>query len=111
VGDHPEVWLRFSRPRAAMDAFKDTLVGTLSVRDGGAVFISDSTTVTFDRVENVSFGRRGSDFMNKWIEVRGVFSGSPGTAFLKDGGNRGWRPILHGTNEPLFSDIRALLES
>jgi hypothetical protein len=64
--------------------------------------------VVLSDVREVSVGRRGSDIINKWVEVSASLDGAPGRVYLNDGGWLGWRALLSGSNEPIVEALAAL---
>ena len=76
-------------------AFDD--VGCLTVSDKGATFIGANARVEISGVTNVSFGKQGRDFINKWVKVEYQDK----IAFFADGRERGWSGIFGGTREIL----------
>jgi hypothetical protein len=94
-----------------MDAFMQDNVGVLEFNPSGARFTSDRLDFGFGEILSMTYGRRGSDFFNRWIEVRCRPADVVKTVFIKDGGQRGWRPILHGTNGAIKNEFQSLLES
>jgi len=107
-----------------MVARSDTLMGTLTISEGYAEFVSGDVPERlpwtgasgrgergrrFQPVLDVLVGRRGSDFVNRWIELKYGGSANPSTVYLNDGGWRGWRPILTRSNRKIAAELRALI--
>jgi hypothetical protein len=80
-----QVWLQSERPRSAMDARKNTRTGTLTITADSAEFRDQRDTLLLSPILDISRGRRGSDFVNRWIEVKFGEESSPSTVFLNDG--------------------------
>lgn len=66
-------------------------------------------TYRLESIRQISRGRRGSDFFNRWIEVRYGDADHPLTAYLNDGGWNGWRPVLMRTNRKIVEKLKALI--
>ncbi len=107
VSVYEPVWCQSERPRAAPDARRNTVTGTLSIEDGDVKFSTQDHAIDFQPVLSVQKGRRGSDFMNRRIEVQYGNPERPSTVYLNDGGWRGWRPILARTNRRIVADLLA----
>jgi hypothetical protein len=103
------MWCQRELPRAAMDARRNTLMGILSIEDGRVEFRTGNQVTQFEPVLSVQKGRRGSDFMNRWIEVQYGDAETPSTVYFNDAGWRGWRPILARTNRRIVADLSAVL--
>lgn len=118
------IWYRTEPPTASMTAQAATLFGTLAIMEDHAEFTpgeipqrmpwSANRTERWERtyrlesIRQVTRGRRGSDFFNRWIEVRYGDSDHPSTVYLNDGGWRGWRPILKRTNRQIEASLKEL---
>jgi hypothetical protein len=101
------VWHRREVPRASMSALDKTEVGTLRIGNGQIDFDSGNRSISVKMITNISYGRQGNDFVNRWIKID--FKSDDGvlqTAFLKDGYWRGWRPILTHANSRILTAIR-----
>jgi hypothetical protein len=106
------IWLQTTPPRAAMRAYRDRRSGALTVDPVShhAQFRADTgDVVRLDAVTDVRAGRRGSDFVNTWIEVHAQLGGGPSIVYLNDGGWLGWRPLLTGSNRKLAQSLASLL--
>jgi hypothetical protein len=106
--EYDEVWFQTDLPRAAPDARRSTLHGTLRIENGQARFLAGDQVILLEPLLSVMKGKRGSDFINRWIEVRYGDSAVPSVAYLNDGGWRGWRPLLKGTNRQMAADLSQL---
>jgi hypothetical protein len=102
------IWYQTELPRAASDARRSTLTGVLRIEDGSAEFNSADHVIQFQPILSVEKGRRGSDFMNRWIEVRYGEAASPSVAYLNDGGWRGWRLLLTKSNRRMVAQLSRL---
>ncbi len=91
-----------------MNARRSTLTGVLRIREGSAEFCSGDQVIQFQPILSVDSGRRGSDFVNRWIEVQYGDPDRPSTAYLNDGAWRGWRPILTRSNHRILTELSAL---
>ena len=91
-----------------MDARRSTLTGVLRIKDGRAGSRSGNGVIELQPILSVEKGRRGSDFMNRWIEIQYGDPEQPSTAYLSDGGWRGWRPILTRSNHRILTELSAL---
>lgn len=109
VSIYEPIWCQSELPRAAMDARRNTLTGTLRIGNGTVKFSTEDHATEFQPVVSVQKGRRGSDFMNRWIEVQYGDPEHPSTVYLNDGGWRGWRPILTGSNRRIVADLSAAI--
>jgi hypothetical protein len=102
------MWFQTEPPKSGFDARAHTLIGALTVDQDAATFEVAGRTVRLSNLKGVAVGRRGSDHFNKWIEV--VYGDNhPQTAYLRDGGWRGWRPILTGSHRPIADALRVLI--
>jgi hypothetical protein len=106
--EYDEVWFQTDLPRAAPDARRNTLHGTLRIENGHARFLAGDQVIPLEPLLSVMKGKRGTDFINRWIEVRYGDSDPPSVAYLNDGGWRGWRPLLKGTNRQMAADLSEL---
>ena len=88
---------------------RSTLTGILRIEDGSAEFRSGDQLIPFQPVLSVEKGRRGSDFINRWIEVQYGDPEQPSTVYLNDGGWRGWRPLLTRTNRRILTELSGLI--
>ena len=95
------IWFQYEIPRASYDARGKTLTGSITIDSQSVEVRLKDKVIRPDRIERVAYGRRGSDFVNKWIEVEYELGSSKVTAYLKDAGWRGWRPLLKGSNRPI----------
>lgn len=109
-----------------MTARADTFMGTLSISEEYAEFVpgtipegmtwtgargNGDRVLRFQPVLGVLVGRRGTDFLNRWIELRYGDSTNPSTVYLNDGGWRGWRPILTRSNRQIAADLSVLIHT
>jgi hypothetical protein len=108
ASSYEPIWYQSELPRAARDARRSTLTGVLRIEDGSAEFHSADQVVQLQPVLSVEMGRRGSDFMNRWIEVRYGEAPFPSVAYLNDGGWRGWRPLLTASNRRMAAELSKL---
>jgi hypothetical protein len=108
-----------------MTARANTMIGTLTVTAEYAEFVPgevpprmawsgdhsqrEERVCRFQAVREVLVGRRGSGFFNRWIEMRYGDPDHPSTVYLNDGGRRGWRPILKGTNRQMAGELKSLI--
>ncbi len=67
------------------------------------------TGLIFQPVLDVLVGRRGTDLLNRWIELRYGDSANPSTMYLNDGGWRGYRPILTRSNRKIAAELMELI--
>src|ERR1700722_8445009 len=102
------VWFQEEVPNAAMDARRNTLRGTLKIEDGHVLFCAGDLVAPLEPIHSVVRGRKGSDFVNRWIEVRYGEAASPSVAYLNDGGWRGWRPLLTASNRRMVEELSGL---
>jgi hypothetical protein len=109
VSVYEPVWCQRELPRAAMDARRNTLTGILTIDDGSVKFSTEDQTIEFRPILSVQKGRRGSDFINRWIEIQYGDSEHPSTVYLNDGAWRGWRPILASTHRRIVADLSAVV--
>jgi hypothetical protein len=84
-------------------AFNDS--GTLVVRDNRMEFTGKEQFV-IDKVLNVSYGKQGTDFVNKWVRIDYQDGPKEKTAFFADGGWWGWRGVFGGTRR-IYDAVRA----
>jgi hypothetical protein len=104
-----QIWFRTVVPRAASDAFSDTQVGDLVVNSDLVSFERDGQIEVLKDLKFVSYGRKGTDFGNRWVEVQYYDdAGHKKIAFIKDGRWRGWRPIVTKSNEELVRILMSL---
>ena len=91
----PNTWLRFR-----LLAYED--VGTLTVGTSSIVFESSKRRLAIDRIQRISFGKQGRDFVNDWVKVDYLNeTGQPAVAFFADGGSLGWSGVAGGTAKML----------
>ena len=105
------VWLQRTPPRAAMGAYRDRLTGTLSTDPiaGEATFVAkDGSTSKLSDIRQVDMGRRGTDFVNTWIEVRYGDDGAPSAVWMNDGRWLGWGALLTDTNRRMADALSIL---
>jgi hypothetical protein len=102
---YEEIWCQSTLPRAAMDARAGTRTGTLTITRDAVSFQDSEGRLDLSPVLHVAAGRRGSDFINRWIEVTYGDIEHPSTIFLNDGGWRGWRPLLTRSNRRIVRDL------
>jgi len=76
-------------------AYRD--VGHLTINESSIEFKSASRSVVISKIRNVSYGRQGRDFMNKWVKVEYEEGGVLATASFADGNMLGWSGIFGGT--------------
>ena len=108
LSEYYEVWFQTDLPRAARDARRNTLRGTLRIENGLAQVLAGDQVIALEPVLSVVRGRRGSDFINRWVEVNYGDPAVPSVAYLNDGGWRGWRPLLTKTNRQMAADLSTL---
>jgi hypothetical protein len=101
------IWFQFEIPRRSYDARGKTLTGSITIDSQSVEVRSKDKVIRLDRIDRISYGRRGSDFVNKWIEVEYEAGGLRVVAYLKDAGWRGWRPLLTRSNRPILTALRA----
>jgi hypothetical protein len=106
--EYESVWLQEEPPRAARDARRNTLRGNLRIENGHALFRSGDRVIPLEPIHSVMRGRKGTDFVNRWIEVQYGELTSPSVAFLNDGGWRGWRPLLTTSNRRMGAELSKL---
>jgi hypothetical protein len=102
------IWFQNTEPEASLDAMKARSVGVLSIDESGAKFRSTDLFENIGTIHSVTQGRRGTDFVNRWIEIQYLGNNGIRTAYLKDGNWRGWRPLLTGSNRKIFESLQAL---
>lgn len=91
----PNTWLRFR-----LLAYED--VGKLTIDTSSIVFESAKRTLAIDRIQRVSFGKQGRDFVNDWVKVEYLDAvNQPAIAFFADGGSLGWSGVGGGTAKML----------
>ena len=105
MASYDEIWFQLALPRRAWDARVETRTGTLTIAPGVVGFRDPRGSVDFEPVLQVAIGRRGSDFINRWIEITYGDRVQPSTAFINDGRWRGWRPILTRSNRKILRDL------
>jgi hypothetical protein len=103
-----EVWFQHELPKASIGAMSQRRVGVLTISDGRAEFRSGDYVETIAKIDELVIGRRGSDFVNRWIEIHYDAQGVATIAYLKDGRWRGWRPLLTRSNMDIAEALRAL---
>jgi hypothetical protein len=109
-----KVWAQPTLPRAALRAHRDRVTGTLRFmpEKRQAVFRSNGgERWDIKHLREVTFGARGSDFINTWIEAVFGIEDSPSTLYMNDGGWFGWRALLTSRNTRIASALRDLLDS
>jgi len=82
-----------------MLAYRDT--GQLVLHDKSMEFRGKKETVVITRVQSVSYGRQGRDFVNNWVRVEYGEGMTPSVAYFADGSMLGWGGILGGTKRIL----------
>jgi hypothetical protein len=87
-------WLRFR-----LLAYED--VGKLTISEASVMFESSKRTVVIDRIQQVSYGKQGRDFVNNWVKIEYLDGGRPALAFFADGGSLGWSGVAGGTAKML----------
>ena len=98
------VWHRSGKKRLfELLAFKD--IGTLVIGDDRIEFIGNNRLV-INRVVKFSYGRQGTDFVNKWVRIDYKEHAEEKTAFFADGDWFGWRGIFGGTRR-IYEAVRA----
>ena len=105
------VWLQRTPPRAAMGAYRDRLTGTLTTDPiaGHASFVAkDGSTSKLSDIRQVDMGRRGTDFVNTWIEVRYGDDAAPSAVWMNDGRWLGWAALLTHTNRRIADALSIL---
>jgi hypothetical protein len=91
----PNTWLRFR-----LLAYED--VGSLIIGPSSIVFASGKRELAIDRIQHVSFGKQGRDFINNWVKVEYLTeAGQSALAFFADGGSLGWSGVAGGTDKML----------
>ncbi len=60
-----------------MNARRNTLTGTLAIKDGDVSFSTKDRAIDLHPVLFVQMGRRGADFMNRWIDFDMEAQNSP----------------------------------
>jgi hypothetical protein len=104
------VWFRKgSRPWRPLLAFTYQDIGSLDVSHRGIEFHGRTSSVIIRDPLGVSYGLRGADFLNQWIDVR-FDNGTPEHALFKDGRWWGWHGVLGGTKR-LYRTMLAILEA
>jgi len=97
-------WLRFR-----LLAYED--VGKLTISETSIAFQSSKRTVEIDRIQKVSYGKQGRDFVNNWVKIEYLDGGRPALAFFADGGSLGWSGVAGGTAKMLEAVKRISLVS
>jgi hypothetical protein len=110
TAEFAELWFDRSPPRAAYDARSQTEYGSLLITDDAISFRSSSNPTILEPLRDVAYGRFGSDFFNRWIRVTFGSESNPVVCYIKDGGWRGWRPILTRSNRPILDALRRRLK-
>jgi hypothetical protein len=80
-------------------AYQD--VGKLTVSNSRVEFESSQRTIVIDRIQRVSYGKQGRDFVNNWVKIEYDEGGSSHKAFFADGGSHGWDGAFGGTKRIL----------
>lgn len=111
-GKHFEqVWFRSEPPERGRDAFAATRVGSLDFDLSGITFASPGFRVAIDRITEVRYDRVAPDFVNRWIILTHHGADGGGDVFLKDGGWRGWRPLLTRSNRRILVECERVAAS
>src|SRR5438105_2192852 len=87
-------WLRFR-----LLAYED--VGKLTISETSIAFQGSKCAVVIDRLQKVSYGKQGRDFVNNWVKIEYLDGGRPALAFFADGGSLGWSGVAGGTAKML----------
>jgi hypothetical protein len=87
-------WLRFR-----LLAYED--MGKLTISANSIEFQSPKRTVAINRIQRVSYGKQGRDFVNNWVKIEYLDGEKPTTAFFADGGSLGWGGVAGGTAKML----------
>jgi hypothetical protein len=87
-------WLRFR-----LLAYED--VGKLTIGENSVLFESSKRTIAIVRIQKVSYGKQGRDFVNNWVKIEYLDGDKPAIAFFADGGQLGWSGVGGGTAKML----------
>jgi hypothetical protein len=93
-------WWRFR-----LLAYED--VGKLTISENSIVFQSTKRAVAIDRIQQVSYGKQGRDFVNNWVKIEYLDGDRPALAFFADGGSLGWSGVAGGTAK-LFEAVKRI---
>ena len=102
------VWYRPTLARPGLVVMTDT--GTLTVRANGVAFIGKkgSTDINYEKIQNLSFGKVGSDFINNWVKVKYLNGEMDSYALFSGGKSLGWGGS--GVAAQIFQSIRFALD-
>jgi hypothetical protein len=87
-------------------AFRD--VGRLTIGGGGLVFEGQKGRVAISRVQRLSIGKQGRDFMNDWVKVEYGDPPHLSSVYFADGSLLGWGGLLGGTRR-IFSVVQQMI--
>src|SRR5437867_3100287 len=76
-------------------AFRD--VGRLTIDGAGLIFEGQKGRVAITRLQRVSIGKQGRDFLNDWVKVECGDLPHLANVFFADGSLLGWGGLLGGT--------------
>jgi len=112
------VWLVLKRPRPNFDPPSFLAPGELLIEGHGAKFgPSDATLswpfdrtpdkhLTMDRIVGVRRKRYGWGVVPRLVEITYETTGRAEVAYFNDGGWKGWRPMVTGSNRRMVNAIR-----
>jgi hypothetical protein len=101
------VWFQQELPEASQSAMCSRRIGTLSIHGDVAEFQAGDHRETLSNIRAVSSGKRGSDFINRWVEVE--YGEVDTVVYLKDGRWRGWRPLLTPSNKRIARALQSTI--
>jgi hypothetical protein len=76
-------------------AFRD--VGRLTIDGAGLIFEGQKGRIAITRVQRVSIGKQGRDFLNDWVKVEYGDPPHLANVYFADGSLLGWGGLLGGT--------------
>ena len=108
-----EVYYRPTLAKPGFLVMTDT--GTVTVRTNGVAFTGKKSTteeITYEKIQHLSFGKVGSDFINNWVTVK-YRDGERDSYALFSGGKNvgpllGWGGV--GVAARIFQSIRFALD-
>jgi hypothetical protein len=84
----------------------ETAVGTLVFDSGQVRFEGEGRVEVLENLKIISYGRKGTDFANRWIEIHYGPPNRRSVAFVKDGRWRGWRSIITSSNREITDALK-----
>lgn len=98
-----KVWYRPNELKwydLSLRAYKDT--GTLFVRENSIEFQGQKYSVMLAKVQRITFGKQGRDFVNNWVKIE-YNDSALSVAFFADGNQLGWSGVSGGTERILHA--------